>query len=132
MKWAVSIDERGFFIRPGNFVYESLHEPDREREVKCRVEEDEAQVCVGQVKDAVHHQHGDHNGKRGQEAGREDEEQPVPSTCDAKSAKSIRAARSEDDRCQGAEQADYDAVEEVVKKCVCFARVWGCEFAIGV
>ena len=89
-------------------------------------------MCIGQIKDAVHHQYGNYDSKRGQESGRENEEQPIPRTCNAKSAKSIRATRSEDDRCQGAEQADDDAVEEVVKKCVCFARMWCCQFAIGV
>ena len=110
----VAVDQRRLFERARDLVDEALHQPDGEREIEARVEEDEPDVGVLEREAPVHDQDRHHDREGRQEPRRQDEEQPILRPGDPKPRKSVGAERRQADGRERRQDADDDAVPEVV------------------
>jgi len=80
----------------------------------------------------AHRRHRHHYGEGRQKARREDEEQPVAPPGDGKAAKAIGRAGADQHRAQGAEQANDQAVAQVVEKGAIPAGVHRGQLAVAI
>ena len=78
----IPINKGGVFVLFRDFVDETLHQPDRERNVEGGIEQDESKVGIAQSKCAVHQVNWDDNNDGRKHARAEDEEEQIFLACD--------------------------------------------------
>ena len=108
----IAVDHRRFLVFARNLVDEALQEPDRERHVHGRIEQDHADLGIGQPDLAVHEVDRDRDRDRRHHARRQDEEEKVVLERHLEARESIGREHAEEDGEEGRAESDDDGVGE--------------------